>query len=155
MKIMEFIYSMLVNKNSKNKRAIKGCTEEDIRKLENVLNVELPIVFKQYLLVFGRTHEDIISYVIKFPYLTSVQEEAIQKLSEFDNEFKDHMDIIIIDLVYSQQGIYLLYLKDISYYDDPPVYEFMEGVSPQSYRISNSFSSFIIERILRKWGKKI
>lgn len=140
---MREIIQMLVEKGIAAPNDIHGCTEYEIRRLEEHYNTQLPQRYRDFLLAMGRGAGGFFVGIDCFYGILFVLRQWTDELLEENNvEFQLPDDVFIFSM---HQGYVFNYFR-VSEGDDPPVYRYIEGdVRPK--RIATSFSEYLIDNV--------
>lgn len=118
---------------------VEGCTEEEIKNLEQSRKVQLPAAYKEYLLLFGRKS----GYFLQGYYTTIDQIDSNIECIEFDLRTVDHSGSFMLGpemFLFGQwQGTYFYFNWGGS--EDPEV--FMITHFDRVKVLSKSFSDFV------------
>ena len=123
---------------------IRGCTESEIRLIEEHLNLRLPKVYREFLKKMGRQAGKLFVGTDMFYNDLFDNREGFQELLEED-EFSFDLKPSIFVFAGHQGYTYLFFDTEESLID-PPVYSYNEG-ELQIKRLYDSFSDFLSESL--------
>lgn len=142
MKSVRDIFHELVLKGVILESAIVGCTDVDIAAVEQYFGCKLPLAYRDFLMVAGRSAGKVFCGVdIFFPRLLSLRLEAEELLDELSLSGLLPADAKVFCM---HQGYEINYFLPVS--EDPPVFQFFEGQSSIT-QAWDSISSFLIESV--------
>lgn len=149
-KFMENIVKKLIAFRLAKKDQIKGCTQEEIRKLETYHKITLPKSYKDYLLTMG-VYAGVFDGDLSIYYkdLFNLKKRALEML-RYDNSEVILQDDAFIFNTFDGEG-FSYFQTDINN-EDPPVYVYYTGeINPTV----ESFSKWLLEYIesLKYWIK--
>lgn len=123
--------------------AMMGCSEEEIREIEEACDVALPETYRSFLEHMGKGAGNFLlgcdCFYPKIRHQKEAAEDAIQ-LMDADFEFGDG-DFVFMGL----QGHSFWFFNTLNG-DDPPVYHYMEG-DAEATKESDSFSEWLFEQL--------
>lgn len=150
MKSVRDIFHELVLKGVILESTLVGCTDVDIAAVEQYFGCKLPLAYRDFLMVAGRSAGKVFCGVdIFFPRLLSLRLEAEELLDELSLSGLLPADAKVFCM---HQGYEINYFLPVS--DDPPVFQFFEGQSSIT-KAWDSFSSFLaasVENHLFQWA---
>lgn len=142
MKNVRDIFHELVLRGVILDSTLVGCFEVGIASIEQHFGCKIPLVYREFLTIAGRSAGKIFCGVdIFYPRLLSLKFEADELLDELGLS-----DLLPTDakVFCMHQGYEINYFLPVS--DDPPVFQFFEGRSSIT-KTWDSFSSFLISSI--------
>ena len=124
----------------------------EIAQWENVNNVQLPTIYKDYLVALGPSHDAIIrdniegnvASVADFIRLRNVANEVLE---ECDATFRLPSNAFVITIYQLESFIFFFATNE----DDPPVYHYDCG-DEMYWRSHDSISDFFKDLLAEKWG---
>ena len=151
------ISKKLIRAGMAKSQEIKGCSPDEIRRLEAHYNLSLPKLYQEFLREMG--HRAGLFYQgtdMFYETLIDLREGASQLLREDESWFQLPDDAFVF---FMHQGYQFMYFRTANGNDDPPVFNYLEGdgTPTQAY---DSFSEFLLEsvedhiRILKNQGNK-
>lgn len=150
MKNVRDIFHELVLRGVILDSTLVGCSEVEIASIEQHFGCEVPLAYREFLTIAGRSAGKIFCGVdIFYPRLLSLKFEADELLDELG----------LSDLLPTDAKVFCMHQGyEINYFlpvpDDPPVFQFFEGQSSIT-KTWDSFSSFLIASIgnhLLQWS---
>ncbi|WP_081005854.1 SMI1/KNR4 family protein [Pseudomonas asplenii] len=150
MKNVRDIFHELVLRGVILDSALVGCSEVEIASIEQHFGCKVPLAYREFLTIAGRSAGKIFCGVdIFYPRLLSLKFEADELLDELGLS-----DLLPTDakVFCMHQGYEINYFLPVA--DDPPVFQFFEGQSSID-KTWDSFSSFLISSIenhLLQWS---
>jgi len=149
MKSVRDIFHGLVLRGVISEHNLVGCSEVDIASVEQHFGCEIPLAYRDFLTIAGRSAGKIFSGVdIFYPRLLDLEFEAEELLDELNLSGFLPADAKVFCM---HQGYEINYFLPVS--DDPPVFQFFEGES-SSIKAWNGFSDFLMasmESHLAQW----
>ncbi|WP_460949855.1 SMI1/KNR4 family protein [Pseudomonas marginalis] len=142
MKNVRDIFHELVLRGVILDSTLVGCSEVEIASIEQYFGCKIPLAYREFLTIAGRSAGKIFCGVdIFYPRLLSLKFEADELLDELGLS-----DLLPTDakVFCMHQGYEINYFLPVS--DDPPVFQFFEGQSSIA-KTWDSFSSFLIASI--------
>lgn len=122
---------------------VNPCTEEQVNLLENDLNMELPLAYREFLLWMGNyTGELFPDSEHEYHKLRSLNRWAKRILNEGNSSLELPDDAIVFWVAFNEAFCFLR----LSEGDDPPVYAYKMG-SNQFKRTHHYFSELLAEEI--------
>lgn len=146
---VEKIFSDLVQQRKILKSSLIGCTDVEISTIERHFNCILPVAYRQFLAIAGKSAGKIFSGTdIFFPRVLELQNEASELMSELNLSFLVPVDAKVFCM---HQGYEILYFQPIS--DDPPIFQFFEGERSitQPWKRFSEFLKKSIEDHIIQW----
>jgi hypothetical protein len=121
---------------------IRGCSLEDIRKIESSVKGQLPKSYVMFLLAMGHGAGSFFKGTdIFYPNLLENRRRAEELLDEINSSFK----LLESDFVFAiHQGYQFMYFDVAELSSDPPVYYYMEGEDGPEKKWE-SFSKFMLK----------
>jgi hypothetical protein len=122
---------------------IEGCSEEELRELEEQHDIELPKAYKSFMRHLGKGAGNFwMGSDWTYPKVNNLKEYAEKSLEMFDVDFEfEENDFVFYGL---QGHTYRFFNTENG--DDPPVYKYREN-RDQAEKLEDSFSEFIFEVI--------
>jgi len=123
-----------------------GVSEQEINKLEQELNIKLPIVYKEFLFLAGNGDSLLDSWERGFNYLDLMQ----INLKESMNEVNLHLNPFFVFEEYGNNQCQFFFLNEN---ENPPIYAYYEDKTEENgkevyyKKTKNSFSELIEKRI--------
>ncbi|MDD1136643.1 SMI1/KNR4 family protein [Pseudomonas sp. TNT2022 ID233] len=149
MKSVRDIFHELVLRGVISEPNLVGCSEVDIASVEQHFGCEIPLAYRDFLTIAGRSAGKIFCGVdIFYPRLFNLKLEAEELLDELSLSGLLPADAKVFCM---HQGYEINYFLPVS--DDPPVFQFFEGQSSIA-KAWDSFSGFLIASIeshLAQW----
>ncbi|WP_311970484.1 SMI1/KNR4 family protein [Pseudomonas baltica] len=142
MKNVRDIFHELVLRGVILNSTLVGCSEVEIASIEQNFGCKVPLAYREFLTIAGRSAGKIFCGVdIFYPRLLSLKVEADELLDELGLS-----DLLPTDakVFCMHQGYEINYFLPIS--DDPPVFQFFEGQNSMT-KTWDGFSSFLIASI--------
>ena len=125
------------------KDELRGCSDREIAQLELDLGIQLPCVYREFLLRMGRSAGGLfVGSDAFFPKLRRLQTWASEMLSEVKSPFILPTDAFVILM---HQGYVCFFIRTMDG-DDPPVYRILER-DTQATLVSATFSAFLLDMI--------
>src|SRR5471032_846447 len=149
MKNVRDIFHELVLRGVILDSTLVGCSEVEIASIEQHFGCKVPLAYREFLTIAGRSAGKIFCVVdIFYPRLLSLKFEADELLDELGLS-----DLLPTDakVFCMHQGYEINYFLPVS--DDPPVFQYFEGQSEVS-QPWKSFSEFLrlsVEGHLAQW----
>jgi len=142
MKNVRDIFHELVLRGVILESTLVGCSEVDIASVEQHFGCKVPLAYRGFLTIAGRSAGKIFCGVdIFYPRLLSLKLEAEELLDELSLSDLLPRDAKVFCM---HQGYEINYF--LSVFDDPPVFQFFEGQSSIT-KTWDSFSGFLIASI--------
>jgi hypothetical protein len=139
MKNVRDIFHELVLRGVILDSALVGCSEVEIASIEQHFGCKVPLAYREFLTIAGRSAGKIFCGVdIFYPRLLSLKFEADELLDELGLSDFLPTDAKVFCM---HQGYEINYFLPVS--DDPPVFQFFEGQSSIT-KTWDSFSSFLV-----------
>lgn len=117
-----------------------ACTNEEVNELESLLHVKFPGAYRELCRMFGKYRAfNIVDSSFKYPAYQEMRTAAIEMaLANGEITIDEHIFVFSCDLE----------APSISYFplnegDDPPVYEYVEGLEDVGYKVADHFSAYI------------
>jgi hypothetical protein len=132
---MRTIIQMLIDGRVATEGDIRGCSDEEIERLETHYNVRLPQSYRDFLHAMGHRAGEFFGDNIEDIYYDRVfglRERAEEVLEDNDEPFRLPEDAFVFAM---HEGYIFLYFR-ISKGDDPPVYIYKEDGPPQELALS-------------------
>jgi hypothetical protein len=141
--LMSDIVGKLISYGIATPKTIKGCSIEEVHFLENYFNINLPNVYKEFLLTMGHIAGSFYQGTdMFFRHLIDIQKWARDLLEENGQPFQLSNETFVFSMHQGYQFTYFYTLDS----NDPPVYYYIEGSSyPEKKWIS--FSDFLITSV--------
>jgi hypothetical protein len=123
---------------------LKGCSPEEISKIETIFDVQLPISYKQFLSVMGKGAGAFMKgSSVFYDEIFDLREGSIELLEE--NNFKSlPIDTFVF---YMHQGYQFafFYLRNG---DNPPIFYYSEGTQVRNFELKErSFTDFLMAQL--------
>lgn len=118
-----------------------GCTRNEVILIEQQLEINLPIVYQEFLLSMGHSAGKFLQGSdCFFQHLLFLQDWAVELLNENNFPQKLPEDVFVF---YMHQGYQFSFFR-LSEGDDPPTYSYCEGTNQTTFIISHKrFSDFL------------
>jgi hypothetical protein len=137
------IVDLLVSSQIASTKEIKGCSENEIKELEEKIRHSFPTVYREFLLAAGHRAGLLFQGTdIFFGSLKGLTQDANELLEENQEPFTLPEDAFVFSI---HQGYEFNYFR-FSEGENPPVYQYIEGEG-NSKLTWDSFSSFLSEGI--------
>lgn len=150
MKSVRDIFHDLVQRGVILESSLVGCSDVDIASVEQYFGCKVPLAYRDFLAIAGRSAGKIFCGVdIFYPRLLGLRFEAEELLDELGLFGILPADAKVFCM---HQGYEVNYFLPVS--DDPPVFQFFEGQSSAT-KAWDSFSGFLISSIenhLLQWA---
>lgn len=133
----------LINARISATHELIGCTDTEITELENLIGLNLPQQYKEFLRAVGKGAGKFLQGTdIFLSALTGLKSEANALLTENSENFSLPDDAFVFSM---HQGYEFTYFNTTEG-DDPPVYQYVEG-NGSPLLTWQSFSDFVKEAI--------
>ena len=133
--------SKLMDAGLAGPHSFKGCTEQQIKSIEDKLSLRLPRCYRDFLSVMGReAGEFLVGTDYSFPKVLDFRSEAENLLRTTPSNFLLAQDLFVFMF---HQGYTFLFFNCHDDSDDPPVFMFTEADKEPS-RVSDSFSAWLL-----------
>jgi SMI1-KNR4 cell-wall len=143
-KFIDEFENLLIESGLASKFNIKGCSEEEVIKLERYFELRLPVVYRDFLLRMGHRAGSYHQGTDIFYSDIFSNREGLEELLEEDN-FSVYLEQTFF--VFSCHQGYIYHFFDIrESLIDPPVYGYKEG-DLQFKRINDAYSSFLLRSL--------
>lgn len=143
-KFIESFVKMLQENGIAKPYEIKGCSVDEINKLEEYTKLKLPSIYKDFLMALGHGAGNFWKGTdFRYHSLFDFREEAINDVLSKEEDYfklKDNYFIFV-----KHQG-YLLWYFEIDGNNDPPIYLYKE-YDKDSSKVSSSFSEYLFESL--------
>jgi hypothetical protein len=121
-----------------------GCTDQEIRSIEDHFQVQLPICYRDFLKVMGRYAGDFMAGTdYSFPKMFGFRQGAEKVLQKHLPEYKLPPNAFVF---FSHQGYNYEWFNCHDHADDPPVFLFSE-VDKKPRTVSDSFSAWLLAAV--------
>jgi len=140
---MQEVIQVLIDAGVAAPENIRGCSEEEVKELENHCGVRLPQKYREFLLVMGHGAGTFFigTDIFYGEALFRMRRFAEDLLEENAEPFKLPEDAFVFSMA---QGCSFTYSQAFTG-DDPPVYLYIEGKgSPK--QIASRFSGYMLDR---------
>jgi hypothetical protein len=126
----------------------KGFKQEEIYKLENIINKKLPLIFRDFLIVLGKDPlSDYLLSALNIEDFIKLKKDFIELLEDYGHPYK-LPDNAFVFYSYPDEIEYTFFLIDEKH-EDPPIYLWTED-NKIPKKINSSFSEFLIEFLENK-----
>lgn len=138
---IEMFADRVVKSGLSSRWSMKGCSDAEIRRLEDIFEVRLPEEFKAFLRIMGHGAGKFMRGTdIFYRHLFDNRAAAEEMLEEEDNPFY----LSPSTFVFSNHQGYIFHAFDCdTHLKDPPVFGFADE-EPMMKQIANSFSDFLL-----------
>lgn len=136
------LVELIIEEGLANTDEIEGCTESEIRQVEEKFDIEFPKTYRSYLEYLGKSSGGYLrGHICHYPLIKEVREDAVQTLKQSDTPFELSDD----DFVFlSSQSVAFFYFDVTN--PDPEVYLFTE-INPSPEKSAESFSEWAINAV--------
>lgn len=137
------IVNLLVSSQIASAEEIEGCSENEIKELEDEIGHSFPTVYREFLLAAGHRAGLLFQGTdIFFGSLRGLTQEANELLEENQEPFTLPADTFVFSM---HQGYEFNYFR-FSERENPPVYQYIEGEGDPKLAW-DSFSNFLSDGI--------
>ncbi|MCG6155937.1 SMI1/KNR4 family protein [Rubinisphaera margarita] len=138
---------LLIGRGVATENTIRGCTSEEIERVEQDAGSPLPLAYREFLARMGRgALRFYYGTDIFFPAVLGLTLAARELVAEEESRLQLPDDAIAIIM---HQGYQFCFIRS-SEGDDPPVYYYMEQ-SSEFIRKSDHFTEFLIDVACDPW----
>jgi len=125
-----------------HEESLRGCTDKDIREIENILDHPLPPPYVQFLKTAGREAGDFMSDLsVFYPEVLSNTDSMRNHIREFGGELPPNA-FVICDR-FGEQLLYFLVGKS----NDPPIFRWCNEEPTKFTRVCDCFWDWIEEEL--------
>lgn len=147
------ILTVLKKKELQTLEPFIGCTDDEIKQLENDIGCELPFTYREFLRAVGHASGKLFQGTeVHYSKLKEIQKYAKDLLEENNNPIILPETAFIFSL---HQGYEIKYFELNGDQNPSPIYEWYEG-SNKKNMISTSFEEFLLGEIEKhakiNWG---
>ncbi|BFT72603.1 hypothetical protein PAENIP36_40450 [Paenibacillus sp. P36] len=148
----EHLLKLLQEKELHTDRPFDGCSEAEIKLLEQEMGIRFPESYRQYLLAVGHYSGRLFQGTdMQFLQLKELQDEANKLLRENNNPVVLPAGTFVFSI---HQG-YEIRFFDLTEGENPPVMEWYEGSMKGIVKLYDSFEEFLTDSIYQhtviKW----
>ena len=146
------VISTLISSRLAATEEIRGCSPEEIREVETVCGVQLPRIYRDFLMMAGKGAGAFLAGSDAFyPDLLHIRRYAEQLLREDSSSFHLSEDAFVYLM---HQGYQFMFFHTSDSEVDPPIFHYIEGsMSPSLH--SPSFSEFLFGALRDYTGTSI
>ncbi|NOV02956.1 SMI1/KNR4 family protein [Paenibacillus planticolens] len=140
----EHLLKLLHEKELYTDRPFHGCSEAEIKILEQEMGIKLPETYRQYLLAVGHYSGRLFQGTdTNFSQIKELQSETVELLRENNNP------VVLPDstFVFSMHQGYEIRFFKLNEGDNPPVMEWYEGSTKGIIKLYDSFEEFLSDSI--------
>lgn len=148
----DHLLKLLYDENLHTVRPFEGCSETEIKSLEQEMAIKLPGSYRQYLLAVGHNSGRLFQGTdMRFSQLKELQYEAKELLRE------NNHPILMPEssFVFSMHQGYEIKFFELSRGDNPPILEWYEGSTKGIITLFDTFEEFLSDSIYKhaaiKW----
>ena len=133
---MDALVKLIVESGMATPDQIRGCSDAEIKQIESIAGVHLPQAYKNFLLGFGASANDVF-YDVLFVYPAIVEHRDIIERIEARTGYKLKSTEFVFLI---RDGLIIFF--DTADGDDPPIL-LLEAPEPHPKKISFSFSEWL------------
>lgn len=141
--IIDSIVKTLFDTGLAKPGGVVGCTPDEIHRLEQKFGVTLPAVYREFLEKMGKNAGMLFRGTnVFYNRLFELRTDSEELLAENQESFHLSEDAFVFLM---HQGYEFMYFSTNAG-DDPPVFQYVEGMGPPS-EVCSSFSAFLVDSV--------